>query len=225
MSKVTALKKVNSDSKAAVNEQIKNSRIPNVEIPASIMQEVQKLVKDKGTSMAQFWKEAAGLRLQTEDIQSAKAELDRLIGQIAYAENKLREIEEREQLLNERELRIEEVELSQSALNEERLSEIEKKSGELEEVYQAKLAEVEEVIKRQEEEHRERLGKIETEVRERSEEYRRYLDVDYQEKERELIKREARIEIREQIALEKEKFWSTMYDSVVKLTRVCGAMK
>lgn len=225
MSKVTALKKTSTDSKPVGSEPIKNCRIPNVEIPNTIMLAVQKLVKDKGYSMAQFWKEAAGLRLQADDIQSAKEELDRVLGQIAYAENKLREIEERERLLNERELRIEEVERSQTALHEERLAEIEKRAGELEEEYQAKLAEAGDVILKQEEEHRERLGRIEADVRERSEEYRRYLDVEYREKERELIKREARIEIREEIASEKEKFWSTMYDSVVKLTRVCGAMK
>lgn len=96
---------------------------------------------------------------------------------------------------------------------------------ELEEDYRAKLAELDEAILKQEEEHRERLDRIEAEVRERSEEYRRHLDLEYQEKEKELIKREARVEIREQIALEKEKFWSTMYDAVVKLTRVCGALK
>ena len=225
MSKITALKKPNSDSKPATGETIKNARIPNVEIPSVIMLAVQKLVKDKGYSMAQFWKEAASMRLQTDDIQSAKEELNRILVQIAYAENKLREIEEREQLLNERELRIEEVERSQITLHEGRLAEIEEKARELEEDYQVKLAEVGEAIFKQEEEHRARIGRIEVEVRERSEEYRRYLDLEYREKERELIKQDAQIEIREQIALEKEKFWSTMYDAVVKLTRVCGAMK
>ena len=49
--------------------------------------------------------------------------------------------------------------------------------------------------------------------------------MDYLERERELIRQESQIKVREEIALEKEKFWSTMYDAVVKLTRVCGAVK
>lgn len=222
MSKVTALKKVNSETKV---EQVKNCRIPNVEIPSSIMQAVQKLVKDKGYTMAQFWKEAAGLRLEAETIQKAREELDGLMSQITHADNKLGEIVEREHLLNERELKIEKVEHSQKALYEERLAELAKKAGELEEDYQARLSEVSEALQKYEEEHQSRLKRIEQEVRERSVEYRRYLDVEYQEKEKELVGREAKIETREQIALEKERFWSTMYESVVKLTRICGALK
>lgn len=225
MSKVTALKKAGSEAKTAATEQNKPCRIPSVEIPGAIMLAAQKLVKDKGYSMAQFWKEAASLYLQTEDIQLAREELDRLLGQIAYAESKLREIEEREQVLNEREIRIEELESAQSTLYEERLAEIEKMASELEESYQAKLAEAEEVVLKHEKEKQAKISSIEDEVRERSEEYRRYIDLESREKEKELIKREAQIEVREQIASEKEKFWTTMYDAVVKLTRVCGAMK
>lgn len=225
MSKVTPLKKTTNETKPVANEPVKSCRIPNVEIPNTILLAVEKLVKDKGYTMAQFWREAANMRLQMEDIHSAKEELDRILGQIAYAEKKLREIEEREQLLFDKELNMEEEELRQKAIYQEKLAEIENRAKELEEEYQFKLNELEELVKKQKEERQESLSRIEDEVRERSEEYRRYLDVEFHDKEKELIKREARVQVREEIASEKEKFWSSMYDAVVKLTRVCGAVK
>ncbi|HOV80159.1 MAG TPA: hypothetical protein PK728_08620 [Bacillota bacterium] len=224
MSKVTAIKKVISETKQ-VAEQAKNCRIPSVEIPGTIMLAVQKLVKDKGYTMAQFWKEAASMRLQMEDVKSAKEELDRILGQIAYAERKLREIEEREQLLMEKELKMEEEVLKQKACFDERMAEINSREKDLEEIYQLKMGELEEMMSRQKEEHRQCLNRIEEEVRERNEEYRRSLELEFFEKEKELSRREAHVQVREEIALEKEKFWAAMYDAVVKLTRVCGTLK
>lgn len=223
MSKVTTLKK------SAVNlknlEPVKNCRIPNVEVPSGIMQAVQGFIKDKGSSMAQFWKEAATYRLQVEEVKDAKEELDRILGQIAYAEGKLRDIEDKEELIADRETRLDELEQAQNALLEERQLELEQRAKALEEGYQTKLAEIKEISVSQQEEHNSRLAAIEKEVRERTEEYRRYLELDFQDKEREMIKREAQIEIRDEITAEKEKFWSTMYDAVIKLTRVCGTLK
>jgi len=223
MSKVTALKKSSGDLKTV--EPVKNCRIPNVEVPSVIMQAVQVFIKDKGSSMAQFWKEAATYRLQLEEVKEAKTELDRILGQIAYAEGKLREIEDKEELIADRETRLDELEQAQNTLLEERKQDLEQKAKALEEGYQTKLAELKETGARQQAEHRARLAAIENEVRERSEEYRRYLELDFQDKEREIIKRETQIEVRDEITAEKEKFWSTMYDAVVKLTRVCGALK
>lgn len=224
MAKVTALKKADADAKGAVNES-KSCRLPNVEIPGLIMAAVQKYIKEKGYSMTQFWKEAASHYLQAEEIPPAREKLDRLLEQIAQAEDRLRELEEKEQVLLERELRIEEVERSQSAQYEERLDEFVKMTKELEQEYQARLAEVNDIVMKNEEDHKAKIGKIEEEVRERSDEYRRHLELEFSEKEKELLKREAGIEVREEIAAEKEKFWSTMYDAVVKLTRVCGTLK
>ncbi|MCL6635624.1 MAG: hypothetical protein K6T29_07635 [Peptococcaceae bacterium] len=218
MSKVAALKKATGDPRGTACEQAKNCRLPAVEIPGELMAAVQRLVKEKGCSMAQFWKEAADLRLQTERLEG-------LLEQIARAEQRLQEIKEREQLLDEREVRIAEVESRQAALYDERLNEIEKMARELEEEYQARLAQAQQAALRQEEEHRDRLDRIEAEIRERSEEYRRHLELEYQEKEKDLVRREARVQVREEIAQEKEKFWSAVYDAVVKLTRVCGAVK
>ncbi|TEB17849.1 hypothetical protein Psfp_00344 [Pelotomaculum sp. FP] len=223
MSKVTALKKSAGESKTI--ETVKNCRIPNVEVPSAIMQAVQAFIKDKGSTMAQFWKEAATYRLQAEEIKDAKEELDRILGQIAYAEDKLRYIEDKEELIADRETRLGELEQAQDAIIEERKKELELRAKALEEDYQAKLAELKETGVRQQEEYKARLAAIENEIRERSEEYRRYLELDFQDKEREIIKREAQIEVRDEITAEKEKFWSTMYDAVVKLTRVCGALK
>lgn len=222
MSKVTTLKKA---SNAAKPETVKSCRIPDVEIPNTIMLAVQKFVKDKGCTMAQFWKEAANMRLQMDDVNSAKEELDRVLGQIAYAEKKLRQIEEREQILFDKELNIEEEEIRQRELYEEKMTEIERRAKELEEEYRLKLSSLEDMIKSEKEEDQDYLSQIEKEVRERTEEYRRCLDAEFHEKEKELVKREARVQVREEIALEKEKFWSCMYDAVVKLTRVCGAIK
>ncbi|MDD4237728.1 MAG: hypothetical protein PHT62_04140 [Desulfotomaculaceae bacterium] len=223
MSKVTALKKSSGDLKT--NEPVKNCRISNVEVPSGIMQAVQAFIKDKGCSMAQFWKEAASYRLQAEEIQDAREELDRVLGQIAYAEGKLRKIEDKEELIADRETRFYELEQVQNSLLEERKQELEQSAKSLEESYQAKLAELKEAGIKQQEEHKIRLSTIENEVRERSEEYRRYLELDFQDKEREILKREAQIEVRDEITAEKERFWSTMYDAVVKFTRVCGALK
>jgi len=223
MAKVATLKKSPGELKKI--EPVKNCRIPNIDIPSGIMQAVQVFIKDKGSSMAQFWKEAATYRLQVEDVKEAKEELDRLLGQIAYAESKLKDIEDREELIADRESRLDEFEQVQNALLEERKEELEQMAKVLEESYQAKLTELKEAGIRQEEEYKARLEAIENEVRERNDEYRRYLEIDFQEKEKEIIKREAQIEVRDEITAEKEKFWSTMYDAVVKLTRVCGALK
>jgi DNA repair exonuclease SbcCD ATPase subunit len=223
MSKVTTLKKSSGEIKAI--EPVKNCRIPNVEVPSVIIQAVQAFIKDKGISMSQFWKEAGTYRLQAEEVKEAKEELERILGQIAYAESKLREIEDKEELLAEREMRLDELEHTNNSFLEERKQEFEQRARLLEESYQAKLAELEEMNFKQQEEHKDRIAAIEREVRERTEEFRRYLELDFQEKEKEIIKREAQIEVRDEITAEKEKFWSTMYDAVVKLTRVCGALK
>lgn len=224
MSKVTALKKANSDSKTMSNEN-KSARIPSVEIPGSIMIAVQKYVKDKGCSMAQFWREAASLYLQAEEFQPAREKLDRILEQIAWGEARLGELEEKEKYLAERELRIEELEQSQNDLIRERLAEIERMAKEMEAGYQSKLAEVEEALLKNEAEYRARVNNIENEIRERSQEYRRHLELDFRDKEKDLMRREARLEVREEVASEKEKFWTVMYDSIVKLTRVCGTLK
>jgi DNA repair exonuclease SbcCD ATPase subunit len=223
MAKVTALKKSSGESKNL--ETVKNCRIPNVEVPSTIIQAVQAYIKDKGITMAQFWKEAATYRLQVEELKEAREELDRILGQIASAEEKLREIEFKEELIAEKEARLNELEQEQNAIFEDRKKELDQMAVALEEEYQARLAELAEAGARQEEEHKARLAAIENEVRERTEEYRRYLELDFQNKEREIIKREAQIEVRDEITAEKEKFWSTMYDAVVKLTRVCGSLK
>lgn len=223
MVKITTLKKSSGDLKNI--EPVKNCRIPNVEIPSTIMQAVQAFIKDKGSTVAQFWKEAAAYRLQVEEVKEAKEELDRLLGQIAYAEGKLRDIEVKEEVIAEREKRLDEMEQAQNIYLEERKKEIEQMARTLEEEYQTKLAEQKDNAVRMQEEHKAKLAAIENEIRERSDEYRRYLELDFQDKEREIIKREAQIEVRDEITAEKEKFWSTMYDAVVKLTRVCGALK
>jgi hypothetical protein len=223
MSKITALKKLPLKQKAV--EPNRNSRMVNIEIPGTIMQAVQGYIKDQACSITQFWKEAASLRLQAEDMQSARGELDRILGQIAYAEKKLGYLHERDQELCERELRIEEVELSQVALHEERLQKLNQRAREQDEEYVAKMAKFREMVLKQEEEYQIRLEAIESQVRGRSGESRQNHEMDYLKRERELIRQESQIKVREEIALEKEKFWSTMYDAVVKLTRVCGAVK
>lgn len=223
MSKVTTLKRVAAEQKSVENS--KNSRLPNIEIPAAIMQAVHKYIKDRSCSMTQFWKEAAGLRLQAEDMQSAREELDRILGQIAYAEKKLKDLEEREQEICARELRIEEEELSQEVLHKERLQQLIQREREQEEEYKKKMAEFQEMVQKQEKEYQLRLGEIESRLREKNGEYRQNYEEDYLEREKELFRREAQVKVKEEIALEKEKFWSTMYDAVVKLTRICGAVK
>lgn len=223
MAKVAALKKSSGDIKNL--ETVKNCRIPNVELPSTIIQAVQAFIKEKGSTMAQFWKEAATYRLQAEEVKEAREELNRILGQIAYAEEKLRDIEDKEELIAEREKRLDQLEQAQNEYLEERKKELEQMARTLEEEYQVRLVELKEKGARQQEEHKARLAAIEDEVRERNQEYRRYLELDFQEKEREIIKREAQIEVRDEITAEKEKFWSTMYDAVVKLTRVCGTLK
>jgi hypothetical protein len=158
-------------------------------------------------------------------MQSAREELDRILGQIAYAEKKLKDLEEREQEICARELRIEEVELSQEVLHKERLQQLIQREREQEEEYKKKMAEFQEMVQKQEEEYQLRLGEIESRLREKNGEYRQNYEEDYLEREKELFRREAQVKVKEEIALEKEKFWSTMYDAVVKLTRICGAVK
>jgi uncharacterized protein (DUF3084 family) len=140
MAKVATLKKSAGELKNI--EPVKNCRIPNVDIPSGIMQAVQVFLKDKGSSMAQFWKEAATYRLQVEDVKGAKEELDRILGQIAYAEGKLKDIEDREELIADREARLDEFEQAQNDLLEERKEELDQVAKALEESYQTKLAEL-----------------------------------------------------------------------------------
>jgi len=223
LSKVTTLKRAVAEQKSA--ETSKNSRLPNIEIPAAIMQAVQKYIKDRSCSMTQFWKEAASLRLQTEDMHSAREELDRILGQIAYAEKKLKDLEEKEQEIHTRELRIKEMELNQEVMYEEKMQQLIQREREQEEEYRKKMTEFQEMVQKQEEEYHLRLGDIESRLKEKSAESRPGYEEAYLEKEKELFRREAEIKVREEIALEKEKFWSTMYDAVVKLTRICEAVK
>jgi len=216
MSKVTTLKKSSSELKKA--ETANNCCIQNVEVPYNIMQAVQSFVKDNNSTMSQFWMEAATYRLQLQEIQDSKDELNNILKQIKDAERRLQEIESRIK-------RMEELEQHQNKLLEERSQELDKKAQELEEVYQAKLAELKEKHDNQERDYKERLALLEQEIKEKNEEYKRSLEMEYQEKEREMIRREARLDMRDEIAAEKEKFWSTMYEAVIKLARVCGAIK
>ena len=216
MAKLTTLKKSSGELQNA--ETAKNCRIPNVEVPYGVMQAVQSFIKDHDSTMSQFWLEAATYRLQLKEIQDGKDELNNILEQIKDAESKLMEIEARQK-------RLEELEQYQNSLLEERSQELDRKAQELEDLYQVKLAELKEEHDSQERDYQERLAAIDQEIRERNEEYRRFLEMDYQEKEREMIRREAQLEVRDEIVAEKEKFWSTMYDAVIKLTRVCGALK
>jgi hypothetical protein len=223
MAKVTALKKVAAENKPAVTN--KSSRLPNIEIPAGIMQAVQKYIKNRSCSVNQFWKEAASLRLQVEDMQSARRELDRVLGQIAYAENKLIDLEEREREVHARELRMGELELSQEALYEERMCQLDQRAEDQDREYREKMAQFGEMVLKQEEEYNSRLVGIESRAGGKSLQSGQNPKENLLEREKELIRREARIEVQEEIALEKEKLWSVMYDAVIKLTRVCGVVK
>lgn len=216
MPKVTTLKKSG----------FKSCRLPPVELPSAIMQAVQVFIQDKGYTMDQFWKEAATYRLQLEEVKESYKKLDQIRGQIDVIEDRIREIENRESLLIERENNLKELEPAQDAILEERAKELEDMAETLEEENRIKPADLKETGIKQQEDYNQRLAAVEkNEFSERYWEYRRYLEMEFREKEKEIIKREAHIEARDAITTEKERFWSVMYDAMIKLARVCGSLK
>jgi DNA repair exonuclease SbcCD ATPase subunit len=148
------------------------------------------------------------------------------------AENRLGQMEEKERLIGEKEQEIDRRLLDLADLKREqenefkrRLSGLEEKRREEEEDYARRLAEAESLRARYEEEYQERLLNFENEMKERSDEIKKYLEFEFRDKEEDLVKREGQVQVRESVVAEKEKFWGSMYDAVVKLTRVVSACK
>ncbi|MCL6557298.1 MAG: hypothetical protein K6U74_00585 [Firmicutes bacterium] len=169
---------------------------------------------------------------QNTEIQVLNNRLNEVTEQLKLAEARLGELEEREMALMEKEQEIDNRLLDLAGLKQEqeavyakRLAELEDRERELNEEHLLKMAEVEEMRRRYMEEHQARVAGFESELLERSKEIQRYIDVEYHEREKSLAQREARVEIRESVISEKEKFWAVMYDSVVKFTRVASSCK
>jgi len=141
------------------------------------------------------------------------------------AENRLAQMEEKEQEIDRRLLDLAELKREQENEFKRRLSGLEEKRREEEEDYARRLAEAESLRARYEEEYQERLLNFENEMKERSDEIKKYLEFEFRDKEEDLVKREGQVQVRESVVAEKEKFWGSMYDAVVKLTRVVSACK
>ncbi|MCL6638584.1 MAG: hypothetical protein K6T80_02745 [Firmicutes bacterium] len=166
------------------------------------------------------------------EMQLLMEKISQLTAQLKAAEEKLAVLEGREKMLTEKEREIDRRLLELADLKKEqenehirRMAAMEEKRRAEEEEHALRLAELEQMKAGCEEEYRSRLAGFQSEMKERGEEIRKYLELEFREKEENLVKREGEVTVRETVVAEKEKFWSTMYDAVVKLTRVVSACK
>ena len=166
------------------------------------------------------------------DVQVLNEKIAQMSARLKEGENRLTQIEEKERLIAEKEQEIDRRLLELAGLKREqenefkkRLLGLEEKRREEDEEYARRLAEAEKHRARYEEEYQERLLNFENEMEERGGEIKKYLELEFMDKEKNLFEREGQVQVRESVVAEKEKFWSSMYDAMVKLTRMVSACK
>ncbi|MHB1044063.1 MAG: hypothetical protein ACYC0Q_14675 [Eubacteriales bacterium] len=172
------------------------------------------------------------LQGQHKEVKFLSEKLAEVSSQLKKSESRLAELKERELNLEEKEQEVNKrlldlAELKQKQENEHKraMAELIEAGKEAEEEYRRKLDENEDMRARQEEEYQNRILNFDNEMKERVNELKKYIDIEFKEREEAIAGREAQALIRESVVAEKEKFWASMYDAVVKLTRVVSASK
>lgn len=172
------------------------------------------------------------LQSQHKDVKFLSEKLAEVSSQLKKAESRLTELRERENNLIEKEQEVDKrlfdlAELKQEQENEHKrvLAELIEAGKSAEEEYRRRYEEIENMRAGYEEEHRSRILNFENEMKERTNEIKKFIELEFKEREEALAGRESQVLVRESVVAEKEKFWASMYDAVVKLTRVVSACK